>query len=101
MPLPLMTRSANTASRSESDRPTVATRIEKIAVVENDARYVGSFHRSTKFSKPIHSTVVPKASERWNDCTSAWPAGQKKNTAMMVTWGANSTQGSHDDRKTT
>src|SRR4029450_8423126 len=101
MPLPLMTRSANTASTSESESPTVATRMEKIAVVENDARYVGSFHRSTKFSKPTQSTEVPKASARGNASTSAWRAGQKKNMAMMVTWGASSPQGSHEDRKTT
>src|SRR3989344_1609334 len=98
---PLMMRSAKIARNSDSVMPLTATRIEKKAVVLNDARQPGSWNRSRKLSKPTHSFENPKESCIWNDCTRAWPAGQKKKTLMMASWGARSTHGSHAERNKT
>src|SRR3990167_6546356 len=96
-----MMRSAKIASISDRLIPLTATRIEKKAVVLNEAKYPGSSKSALKLSKPTHSFEKPKVSCIWNDCTSAWPAGQKKKTLMMASRGARSTHGSHAERKRT
>src|SRR5437879_995371 len=49
-PAPRTTRSANTASTSDTTRPSAATSTENHAVTLNEARYNGSWNSSLKLS---------------------------------------------------
>ena len=82
-------------------RPQTATSTENTAVVRNDSMYSSSLKRRAKFSSPTNSVDVPNASCSCTDCTSAWPAGQKKKMMMTASCGASSSQGSVSERKRT
>ena len=101
MAAPLTTRSAITASMSESASPSAATSAENSRVILKEARYEASCQRWRKFSRPTNSTLAPKASSCCTLCKSACPAGQKKKMMTMASCGATSSQGSQVERKTT
>ena len=91
---PRTTRSANTASTSESARPKHGDQhredrggLERLEV--------GSGRRTALRSSRGRRTrcEVPNASCCCSDCSSAWPAGQKKNTRMTAICGASSSPG--------
>src|SRR3546814_12533111 len=49
--------------------------------------------RSTKLLQPTNCDDRPKASSRRNDCHMGWPAGRKKKTTVISSWGASSRYG--------
>ena len=59
-----------------------------MSVTRNESRYSGLVKMSAKLSNQTKTDEVPKASSCKKDCTSAWEAGQMKNTSVMMIWGA-------------
>ena len=80
-------RSANTASTSDTLMPQDGhqQREQRRDLEGLEVARVGE--QRLKLSSPTHSVDMPKASCSWNDCSSAWPAGQKKNTPMTASCG--------------
>ena len=59
-----------------------------MSVTRKECEILRAGEESAKLSNQTKADAVPKASSCKKDCTSAWEAGQMKNTSVMMIWGA-------------